>query len=165
VREILVFENVSAREHNNGKEGVSLEKEIVRYQSVSLSLTLTHKLNALRFLVEGGVILLCGSNSCLILVWSSQYCLLRILLTSIVGYPSMSLSPTLSRNEKIEQHIRKKTHKANVLRFWVEGSVIPLFRSGSISFLFDLLSILSLGFSQQVISDPMICGGDRLRRV
>jgi len=36
------------------------------------------------------------------------------------------LSPTLSRNEKVEQHIRKKTHKPNVLRFWVEGGVISL---------------------------------------
>ena len=43
-----------------------------------------------------------------------------------VRYPSVSLSLTLSRNEKIEQHIRKKTHKSNTLRFWVEGGVIPL---------------------------------------
>jgi len=34
---------------------------------------------------------------------------------------------TLSRNEKVEQHIRKKTHKLNVLRFWVEGGGIPLY--------------------------------------
>jgi len=39
----------------------------------------------------------------------------------------MSLSPTLGRNEKVEQHIRKKTHKPNALRFWVEGGVIPLY--------------------------------------
>jgi len=44
----------------------------------------------------------------------------------IVRYSSVSLSPTLSRNEKFEQHIRKKTHKPNVLRFWVNGGVIPL---------------------------------------
>jgi len=44
----------------------------------------------------------------------------------IVRDPSVSLSPTLSRNEKFEQHIRKKTHKPNVLRFWVESGVIPL---------------------------------------
>ena len=44
-----------------------------------------------------------------------------------VRYPSVSLSPTLSRNEKVEQHIRKKTHKLNALRFWVEGGVIPLY--------------------------------------
>ena len=36
----------------------------------------------------------------------------------------MSLSPTLGRNEKVEQYIRKKTHKSNALRFWIEGSVI-----------------------------------------
>jgi len=33
----------------------------------------------------------------------------------------------LSRNEKVEQHIRTKTHKPNALRFWVEGGVIPLY--------------------------------------
>jgi len=49
-----------------------------------------------------------------------------------VRYPSVSLSLTLSRNEKVEQHIRKKTHKPNVLRFWVEGGVIPLCGFGSI---------------------------------
>ena len=35
----------------------------------------------------------------------------------IVRYSSESLSLTLSRNEKVEQHIRKKTHKPNALRF------------------------------------------------
>jgi len=28
----------------------------------------------------------------------------------IVRYPSVSLSPTLSKNEKVEQHRKKKTH-------------------------------------------------------
>jgi len=45
----------------------------------------------------------------------------------IVRYLSVSLSPTLSRSEKVEQHIRKKTHKPNALRFWVEGDVILLY--------------------------------------
>jgi len=31
----------------------------------------------------------------------------------IVRYSSVSLSLTLGRNEKVEQHIRKKTHKPN----------------------------------------------------
>jgi len=53
----------------------------------------------------------------------------------IVRYPSVSLSATLSRNEKVEQHIRKKTHKLNVLRFWVEGGVIPLYGLALGSFL------------------------------
>ena len=44
-----------------------------------------------------------------------------------VRYLSVSLSPTLSRNEKVEQHIRKKTHKPNALSFFVEGGVIPLY--------------------------------------
>jgi len=44
----------------------------------------------------------------------------------IVRYSSVSLSSTLGRNEKVEQYIRKKIHKPNALRFWVEGGVIPL---------------------------------------
>jgi len=43
----------------------------------------------------------------------------------IVRYSSVSLSHTLSRNEKVEQHIKKKTHKPIALRFWVGGGVIP----------------------------------------
>jgi len=35
----------------------------------------------------------------------------------------MSLSLTLNKNEKVEQHIKKKTHKLNALRFWVKGGV------------------------------------------
>jgi len=54
----------------------------------------------------------------------------------IVRYPNVSLSPTLSRNEKVEQHIRKKTHKPNVLRFWVEGGVISLCVLAFVLFLF-----------------------------
>jgi len=49
----------------------------------------------------------------------------------IVRYSSVSLSSTLSKNEKIEQHIRKKTYKPNVLRFWVKGGVIFLCGSSS----------------------------------
>jgi len=40
-------------------------------------------------------------------------------------------------NKKVEQHIRKKTRKSNVLRFWVEGGVIPLY-IGSCLFVWDL---------------------------
>ena len=43
----------------------------------------------------------------------------------IVRYSSVSLSSTLGRNEKVEQCIRKKTHKT--LRFWVESGVIILY--------------------------------------
>jgi len=50
-------------------------------------------------------------------------------------YSSVSLSLTLNRNEKFEQHIRKTTHKLNVLRFWVEGVVIPLCDLAHVSFL------------------------------
>jgi len=41
--------------------------------------------------------------------------------------PSVSLSPILNKNEKVKQYIRKKTHKPIALRFWVKGSVIPLY--------------------------------------
>jgi len=36
---------------------------------------------------------------------------------------SVSLSPTLTRNEKVEHYIRIKTHKPIALRFWVESGV------------------------------------------
>ena len=45
----------------------------------------------------------------------------------LVRYSSVSLSPTFGRNEKVEQHTRKKTRKPNALRFWVEGGVISLY--------------------------------------
>ena len=64
-----------------------------------------------------------------------------------VRYSSVSLSPTLGRNEKVEQHIRKKTHKLNVLRFWVEGSVIPLY-VGSVLILVSFFRCFPLRFSQ-----------------
>ena len=44
----------------------------------------------------------------------------------------VSLSLILGRNEKVEQHIKKKTHKPNVFKFWVEGGVIILYGSGSV---------------------------------
>jgi len=34
----------------------------------------------------------------------------------IVRYSSVSLSPTLDRNEKVQQHIRKKIHKPQCLK-------------------------------------------------
>jgi len=37
-----------------------------------------------------------------------------------VRCPSVNLSPTLSKNEKVKQYIEKKTHKLNVLRFLIE---------------------------------------------
>jgi len=59
--------------------------------------------------------------------------LLKLFLSlPVVRYPNVSLSPTLSRNEKVEQHIRKKIHKPNVLRFWVEGGVISLYGFDSV---------------------------------
>jgi len=69
------------------------------------------------------------------------------LVGEIVRYPSMSLSPILSRNEKFEQHIRKKTHKPNALRFWVEGGVIRLY-VGSV-LIFVRSPVLPLRFSQK----------------
>jgi len=56
----------------------------------------------------------------------------------ILRYSSVSLSSTLGRNEKVEQHIRKKTYKPNVLRFWVEGGVILLYGFDSVLIVRDL---------------------------
>jgi len=36
-----------------------------------------------------------------------------------VTNPSVSLSPKLAKNEKVEHYIRIKTHKSIVLRFWM----------------------------------------------
>jgi len=44
----------------------------------------------------------------------------------IVRNPSVSLSPTLTRNEKVAHYIRIKTHKPIALRFWVESDVNSL---------------------------------------
>jgi len=41
----------------------------------------------------------------------------------IVRNPSVSISPTLTRNEKVEYYIRIKTHKPIALKFWVESGV------------------------------------------
>jgi len=38
----------------------------------------------------------------------------------------VSLTPTLTRNEKVEHYIRIKTHKPNALRFWVEIGISVL---------------------------------------
>jgi len=51
-----------------------------------------------------------------------------------IRYSSVSRSLTLSKNEKVEQHIKKKICKPNTLRFWVEGGVILLY--GLTQFLF-----------------------------
>jgi len=44
----------------------------------------------------------------------------------MVRNSSVSLSPTLTRNEKVEYYIRIKTHKPIVLRFWGESGVNAL---------------------------------------
>jgi len=65
----------------------------------------------------------------------------------IVRYLGVSLGPTLRWNEKVEKHIRKKTHKPNALRFLVEGGVVPLCGLTLFSFLFVSLVFLPLNFS------------------
>jgi len=67
----------------------------------------------------------------------------------------VSLSLTLGRNKKVEQYIRKKTRKPIALRFWVGGGVIPLY-VGSILILVRSPQGFALGFSQQVVSEPMV---------
>jgi len=44
----------------------------------------------------------------------------------VVRNPNVSLSSTLTRNEKVEYYIKIKTHKPIALRFWVESSVNAL---------------------------------------
>jgi len=44
-------------------------------------------------------------------------------IQQIVRNPSVILSPTLARNEKVKHYIRIKTHKPIALRFWVESGV------------------------------------------
>jgi len=43
-----------------------------------------------------------------------------------VKNPSVSLSSTLAKNEKVEHYIRIKTYKPIALRFWVESGVNAL---------------------------------------
>jgi len=51
---------------------------------------------------------------------------LSTIYSTTVRYASMSLNFTLSKNEKVEHHIKKNTHKPNILRFWVEDGIILL---------------------------------------
>ena len=44
-------------------------------------------------------------------------------MEDFVRNPSVSLRPTLTRNEKVEHYIRIKTHKPIALRFWVKSGV------------------------------------------
>jgi len=44
----------------------------------------------------------------------------------IVRNPSVTLSSTLARNEKVEHYIKIKIHKLIALRFWVESGVNAL---------------------------------------
>lgn len=45
----------------------------------------------------------------------------------LVGNSSVSVNPTLCKNEKVEHRIRMKTHKLILLRFWVGSGVNPLY--------------------------------------
>ena len=72
-----------------------------------------------------------------------------------VRYSSVSLSLTLGRNEKVEQHIRKKTHKLNALRFWVGGGVILLY-GWLLSHSCEISPVSPLGVSQQVVSESLV---------
>jgi len=56
-----------------------------------------------------------------------SYLIYVLNIYTLKRYSSASPSPTLGRNEKVKQYIRKKTHKPNALRFWVKGDVIPLY--------------------------------------
>jgi len=57
-----------------------------------------------------------------------------------VRNPSVSLSPTLIKNEKVEHYIRIKTHKLITLRFWVESGVNALYGWNQVSLVLYLPS-------------------------
>ena len=69
----------------------------------------------------------------------------------IVRYSSVSRSLTFGRNEKVEQHIKNNTRKLNVLRFWVEGGVILLYRFSSILILVRSPRFLPSDYQQILI--------------
>ena len=76
-------------------------------------------------------------------------------LREIVRYLSVSLSLTLDKNEKVEQHIRKKTYKPNVLRFWLKMVSLFYINWTHFSFLFVFPKFPSRIFLQ-IISKPII---------
>jgi len=61
---------------------------------------------------------------------------------------NLNLSLRLNENEKLEHYI-KKILQLNVLRFWVEGDVIPLGGYNSIFILIYLSDISLLNFSSK----------------
>jgi len=67
-----------------------------------------------------------------------------------VKYSSVSLSHTLNINEKVKYYIRKKIHKPNVLRFWVEGDVIPLCEFDSVLILMRSFQYCLLGLPNKM---------------
>jgi len=80
----------------------------------------THKSIALRFCVGGGINPLCvdWAHVSLVLYFSGNHLSKDPLVSGILlGKSSVSLSSILSKNDKVDHHIRMKTHKLIVLRF------------------------------------------------
>ena len=65
------------------------------------------------------------------------------LLSIPVRNPSVILSPTLARNEKVEHYIRIKTHKPIALRFWVESGVSALYGWAQVSLVYCIFPVKS----------------------
>jgi len=63
-----------------------------------------------------------NNEKCTIILTNNKF----IIVNVCVRNPSVSLSPTLTRNEKVKHYIRIKTHKPIALRFWVESGVSVL---------------------------------------
>jgi len=78
----------------------------------------------------------------------------------IVGNSSVSLS--LSKNEKVEHHIRMKTHKPIALMFWVKSGVNPLYVGWAYVSLVLYLPDDLLSKDPTMVSKTSLCG-DRLR--
>ena len=66
----------------------------------------------------------------------------------------------MSKNEKVEQHIIKKTRKTNALRFWIECGVIPLYEFDLVLILRDLFGVFLLDSLSKVVSESLVCGLD-----
>ena len=73
----------------------------------------------------------------------------------------MSLSPTLTRIEKVEHYIRIKTRKPIALRFWVESGVSALYGWAQISLVLYVPSespSVNLTSGIRAIFLSMLCG-------
>jgi len=63
-----------------------------------------------------------------------------LVIKEILRYSNVSLNFVLDMNEKVEQYIKKKTHKTNGLRFWVGDGVIPFYKRNYVDKVIEFVS-------------------------